>query len=172
VYRALRCLVLLTAVSLGAAPAHAQGPILEAVKKAQFEQTDTGPKSIRVIFFGFTEDASKECGLDVDRIKGAIQSVVDLRGLTVATGAKPEADIQLQLQTVREFDVCVTLLQLGLSAEGTSALPFRTSDPGKEVVIQACAGVSINPSATPTVHADAVDHQIKDLATRMIYHKW
>ena len=122
--RALRCLVLLTAVSLGAAPAHAQGPIREAVKKAQFEQSDTpGPKSIRVIFSGFTaEDASKECGLDVERLKGAIQSVVG--GLTVAYAVKADADIELQLQTVREFDVCVTLMQLGLSAEGTSTLPF------------------------------------------------
>ena len=172
-HRALRCLVLLAAGSFCGAPAHAQGPILEAVKKAQFEQTDAGPKSIRVIFFGFKEDdASKECGLDVARIKGAIQSVVDLRGLTVATDAKPDADIQLQLQTAREYDVCVTLLQLGLSAEGTSALPFRTSDTGKEVFIQACAGVSVNPSATPAVHAEAVEQHIKELATRMIYRKW
>ena len=170
-YRALRCLVLLTAVSLGAAPAHAQGPILEAVKMAQFEQSDTpGPKSIRVIFFGFTDDASKECGLDVERIKGAIQSVVG--GLTVAYAVRADADIELQLQTAREFDVCVTLMQLGLSAEGTSTLPFRTSDTGKEVFIETRSGVSVNRSATPAIHAEAVERHIRDLATRMIFHKW
>ena len=114
-YRALRCLVLLTAVSLGAAPANAQGPIHEAVKKAQFEQSDTGPKSIRVIFSGFTEDASKECGLDVERLKGRSRASwwADRR-----ICRKADADIELQLRTVREFDVCVTLMQLGLSAEG------------------------------------------------------
>ena len=125
-YRALRCLVLLTAVSLGAAPAHAQGPILEAVKMAQFEQSDTpGPKSIRVIFFGFTDDASKECGLDVERIKGAIQSVVG--GLIVASAVKADADIELQLQTAREFDVCVTLMSPASDARMPHIMYVRTS---------------------------------------------
>ena len=123
-----------------------------------------------MIFSGFTEDASKECGLDVERLKGAIQSVVG--GLTVAYAVKADADIELQLQTVREFDMYVTLMQLGLSAEGTSTLPFRTSDARKELFIEACTGVSVNRSATPAIHAEAVERQIKDLATRMIFHKW
>jgi len=140
---------------------------------AQFEQSDTpGPKSIRVIFFGFTDDASKECGLDVERLKRAIQSVVDARGLTVAYALKADADIQLELQTVRQLDMCATMLQLGLSAEGTSTLPFRTSDTGKEVFIETRSGVSVNRSATPAIHAEAVERHIRDLATRMIFHKW
>ena len=138
---------------------------------AQFEQSDTpGPKSIRVIFFGFTEDASKECGLDVERIKGAIQSVVG--GLIVASAVKADADIELQLQTAREFDVCVTLMQLGLSAEGTSTLPFRTSDTGKEVFIETRSGVSVNRSATPAIHAAVRRPDARGIGTHHLDRGW
>ena len=161
-YRALRCLVLLTAVSFCGAPAHAQ------------MQSDTpGPKSIRVLSFGFTDDASKECGLDVERLKRAIQSVVDARGLTVAYALKADADIQLELQTVRQLDMCATMLQLGLSAEGTVTLPFKTSIlVGTKVLIQVRSGVSINPSATPALHAERVERRCKELATLMIVQEW
>ena len=161
-YRALRCLVLLTAVSFCGAPAH-----------AQMQSDRPGPKSIRVIFSGFTDDASKECGLDVARLKGAIQSVVDAGGLTVAYYLKADADIQLELQTVRQLDMCATMLQLGLSAEGTVTLPFKTSIlVGTKVLIQVRSGVSINPSATPALHAERVERRCKELATLMIVQEW
>ena len=132
-----------------------------------------GPKSIRVIFSGFTDDASKECGLDVARLKGAIQSVVDAGGLTVAYYLKADADIQLELRTVRELDMCATLLQLGLSAKGTVTLPFKTSIlVGTKVLIQVRSGVSINPSATPALHAERVERRCKELATLMIVQEW
>lgn len=132
-------------------------------------QSRLGPKSVKLSFFGFTEEASasKECGLDEARLRNMMQTVLDAAGLTVPSGENGEATMVVQLGSSRQGDLCVTLMEVGLQAEGTVTLAFNGTPDTRAVILQMCAGVSVNPNADPAAHAKAVEGHLNDLVTKV-----